>query len=167
MIKQSQSHRRLNKTKIKRAAQRILSSTGQHWAEISILFVGDRKMKKLNTIYRSMPKTTDVLSFPQQRSYESKNSKFKTQNSKLPSPLAASHFSLLTSHFLLGDVVISLPTAKRQAQTAGVTLYDEIYRLLIHGILHLLGYDHEGTAYKAKIMRKKEEEIFNAVKKTA
>ncbi len=126
-------------------------------------------MKKLNTIFRGMPKTTDVLSFPQQdsnklqvTSYGSKNPKLKTQNLKSPSSLVTRYSSLL-----LGDVAISVPTAKRQAQMSGVDFYDEIYRLLIHGILHLLGYDHEETDYKAKAMRKKEKEIFNALKKTA
>jgi probable rRNA maturation factor len=66
---------------------------------------------------------------------------------------------------LLGDVVISIPRAELQAKTYGWSFYDEIFRLLIHGTLHLLGYDHEKSVYKARLMKKKELEIFNAVKK--
>ena len=101
-------------------------------------------MQELNTIFRGVQKTTDVLSFPQ---------------------ITDSHFSPLTSHLLLGDIVINTPMAVVQARVSGRGFYDEIYRLLIHGILHLAGYDHEKSVYKADIMKKKEQEIFSAIKK--
>jgi len=61
---------------------------------------------------------------------------------------------------LLGDIIISTETAKRDAETQGIPFEDEIDFLLIHGTLHLLGYDHETTVSDAKIMKAKERELF-------
>lgn len=141
LIRNLQRHRSLNKEKILRTAGRILSLLEQPGAELSILFVGDRRMKQLNTQYRGIRRTTDVLSFEAGIPVEDEGSK------------------------ILGDVVISVPKAEAQAEEYGFGFYDEINRLLIHGTLHLLGYDHEQTAYMARKMRKKEEELFNAVTK--
>lgn len=145
-------------------------------AELSILFVGDRKMSHLNGLYRGINKTTDVLSFSQirEKKEEVRRKKGKVRSEKCEvrrkkstaaknvTPFSTSHFTLHSSHFLLGDVVISVPKAESQAADAGIGFYDEVRRLLIHGILHLLGYDHAGSYYRARKMRKKEEEIFNA-----
>jgi rRNA maturation RNase YbeY len=60
---------------------------------------------------------------------------------------------------LLGDVVISLPTAARQAVECGTSLDEEVVRLIIHGVLHLIGYDHERSEEEAERMRRKEKEI--------
>ncbi len=111
-------------------------------AELSVLFVGDRKMTELNSVYRGINKSTDVLSF----------------EAGLP-------FRQNFRDNILGDIVINIPRAEFQAKDSGAGFYDEIYRLLIHGTLHLLGYDHEKSGYRARVMRKKEEEIFNAIKK--
>jgi probable rRNA maturation factor len=142
LIKNQQRYQRLNKTKIIRAARKILSLLEQPTAELSILFVGDKKMMQLNTLFRGVPKSTDVLSF----------------DAKIPVRQSV-------SNPILGDIVINMHRAVSQAKIAGTGVYEEIYRLLIHGVLHLLGYDHEKSRYKAQVMRKKEEEIFNAFKK--
>ena len=106
------------------------------------MFVGDRRMKQLNTQYRGIRRTTDVLSF----------------ESSIP-------FIPDDADKVLGDIVISVPKAEAQAKEYGSGFHDEITRLLIHGTLHLLGYDHEQTEYKARKMRKKEEELIDAIKK--
>ncbi len=142
LIKNQQRHRLLNKTKITKTARQILSLLELPSAELSILFVGDRKMTELNYSYRGIRKSTDVLSF------------------EAAIPLRESG-----ADNVLGDIVISVPKAESQAEDYGMVFYDEIYRLMIHGILHLSGHDHEGSEYLARKMRKKEEEIFNAVKK--
>jgi len=111
-------------------------------AELSIMFVGDKKMSVLNAAYRGIDRSTDVLAFPQM------SGKWEVRNKKL-----------------LGDIVINVPRAESQAQMYGWGFYEEISRLLIHGTLHLMGYDHEKTVYMAGKMRKKEREILNAVKK--
>lgn len=79
--------------------------------------------------------------------------------------ISTSYFQLPTSHFLLGDIVVSVPAAEMQAEMRGVDFYDEIYRLLIHSVLHLLGYEHEKSSSRARAMRKKEGELLNALKK--
>jgi rRNA maturation RNase YbeY len=65
---------------------------------------------------------------------------------------------------LLGDVVISMPTAKRQAAEHGHGLYEEMSRLLVHGVLHLLGYDHERGPREAARMARKERTILRAIR---
>ena len=142
LIKNQQRHRPLNKTKITKTARKILSLLEQPSAELSILFVGDRKMRELNSAYRGILKSTDVLSFE-----------------------AAMPIKESGADNVLGDIVISVPKAESQAKDFGMIFYNEIYRLLIHGILHLSGYDHEASEYRAKKMRKKEREIFDAVTK--
>jgi probable rRNA maturation factor len=93
--------------------------------EVSLLLSDDATIQQLNRQYRDMDCPTDVLSFPQ-------------EDTKV-----------------LGDVVISLETAARQAVEYGTTLQEEVERLLAHGILHLFGYDHE-TAEDASIMEARE-----------
>lgn len=90
--------------------------------ELSILLTGDAEIQKLNHRYRHKNRPTDVLSFSQ---LEGKGN--------FPEPVS------------LGDVVISLQTAEKQANSAEIPLNEEILRLLIHGILHLLGYEHENV----------------------
>ena len=142
LIRNLQRHRSLNKERILRTGRRILSLLEQTKAELSIMFVGDRRMKQLNTQYRDIRRTTDVLSF----------------ESAIP-------FIPDDADNALGDIVISVPKAEAQAKEYGSGFYDEITRLLIHGTLHLLGYDHEQTEYTARKMRKKEEELIDAIKK--
>jgi len=140
-IKNLQRHRSLNKEGILKIADRILTLLEQTKAELSIMFVGDRRMKQLNTQYRNIRKTTDVLSF----------------EAGIPMPDETDK--------VLGDIVISVPKAEAQAKEYGSEFYDEITRLLIHGTLHLLGYDHEQTESMARKMIKKEEELIDAIKK--
>jgi len=142
LIRNSQRYRPLDKARITKAASNILSLLNQQHAELSILFVGDKKMTELNSSYRGINKTTDVLSFESGIPVETSD-----------------------SNNVLGDIVISVPKADAQAEEYGTSFHDELYRLLIHGTLHLLGYDHELSAHEAKKMTKKEQEIFNAAKK--
>jgi len=145
LIRNLQRHRPLDKPKITQAALDILSLSDPSvhaGTELSILFVGDKRMKELNTAYRGIRKSTDVLSFEAQI------------------PL---HKGM--DNNILGDIVINVPRAELQAGEFGTGFYEEIYRLLIHGTLHLLGYDHEKSVYGARKMRKKEQEIMDAVKK--
>jgi len=114
--------------------------------EVGILFVNDRRMRGLNLRYRGMDKTTDVLSFPQQ---------------EFSPPLP--HGISFTSPLLLGDIVISLPRAARQAEEYGTTLQEELERLIIHGLLHLAGYDHERGGREAALMRKMEAKLAGAL----
>ena len=106
--------------------------------ELSILLADDKKIRTLNKQYRGQDRATDVLSFSQNEGEENKPN----------------------SH-VMGDVVISTVTAKRQAAEHGLTLEEEIVLLLIHGILHLLGFDHERSNEEACHMKQKTRELFD------
>ena len=93
-------------------------------------------MRTLNRRYRRKDRTTDVLSFPFREG---------------PYPDV--------SGLALGDIVISLPAAERQAREAGDPLQRELDRLLVHGLLHLLGYDHEQGEVKARKMQTRERQL--------
>ncbi len=123
-----------------RTAEAVLSAARAETAELSILLVSDRRMRALNRRYRKKDRATDVLAFPLR---EARFSRFRGA--------------------LLGDVVISVQVAKRQAKEFGHGLRDEIERLLVHGILHLLGYDHERNAPDAAVMARKERAILRAI----
>lgn len=97
-------------------------------AELSIALVGDVEMQRLNASYRGKDRPTDVLSFEMGDETPGDGSR------------------------LLGDVAISLDTAARQAAERGVPVAEEIRVLLAHGILHLLGYDHERSRPEARRM---------------
>lgn len=119
--------------------------------ELSIVFVNDRRMKELNRVYRSIDRTTDILSFPLYNSMKDIRQGLKT----------------LPGGTLLGDIVINLHRTVEQAEEHGNTFYEELTFLLIHGLLHLTGYDHEVNAYQAGKMRKKELELIDALKEMA
>lgn len=135
LIKNQQRYQKLDRKKIAATASNILAALKQPGAELSILFVGNRKMHELNTAFRGVRKTTDVLSF------------------EAGLPLKDRPVNVL------GDIVINIYRAASQAEAANTGLYDEIYRLLVHGILHLLGYDHERGGADAKKMARKEREV--------
>ncbi|MDO8281984.1 MAG: rRNA maturation RNase YbeY [Thermodesulfovibrionia bacterium] len=139
LIKNQQRCRKLDRKKIASTAGNILTLLKQPDAELSILFVGNKRMQELNTAFRGIRKTTDVLSF-----------EAGLQLPGLPDNV-------------LGDVVINIYRAESQAEAADMGLYDEIYRLLIHGILHLLGYEHENGGSDEKKMVRKERAVQTAL----
>jgi probable rRNA maturation factor len=121
-----------------RLARAILSDVGEASAELGILFVGDQRMRGLNRRYRGKDSTTDVLAFAIRGV-----------------PHSSSH--------LLGDVVIAVPTAARQAKQGHRSLDEELTMLLVHGILHLCGYDHERSEKEARRMRRRERMILRSL----
>lgn len=121
--------------RLRKIAAATLRMLQQHRGELSIALVGDSEMRRLNARYRKKDRTTDVLSFPTEE-------------------------KLLTGRPLLGDVVISVGQARRQAKEGKRTLDEEMTILLIHGVLHLLGYDHERSTKDARIMGSLERKIY-------
>ena len=105
-----------------------------------MLIVDDARIRQLNARYRGIDRPTDVLGFAMREGL----------------------FADLHAQ-LLGDVVISAETALRQARARQHSLTEELTRLLIHGTLHLLGYDHEGSPADARLMRAKERELWRLV----
>ncbi|MFZ5876906.1 MAG: rRNA maturation RNase YbeY [Nitrospirota bacterium] len=124
---------KINVARMKRHARRILRATGLVNAELSLAFVDDADMRLLNATYRKLNEPTDVLAFA----------------------MTEGRFSEVNPQ-LLGDVVISAETAAFRARREGRPTSDELNTLLVHGILHLLGYDHERSAADARVMRAKE-----------
>jgi rRNA maturation RNase YbeY len=120
---------------LRRRVARILRALDRRDAEISIALVGDREIAELNARYRGRQGPTDVLSF---------------------SLLEGAHSERRGE--LLGDVVVSLETADRQARRARRGLDEELLRLVIHGTLHLLGHDHARAA-EARVMRGEERRL--------
>lgn len=100
-------------------------------AELSIVLTGDGEVRKLNRLYRKKDKTTDVLSFPLLEGKRLSNGK--------------------AGMVPLGDVVISLPQTRRQAAQQGREFKAELALLLVHGILHLLGYDHVSQSQEKRM----------------
>ena len=106
--------------------------------EVSVTFVNDKRIKDINNEFRGIDKSTDVLSFPLGVDGE---------YDKNPE----------TQKYMLGDVIISLEHAIKQADEFGHSIHREIVYLAVHSFLHLLGYDHVNDQDEAKIMRMKEE----------
>jgi len=120
------------------AVRALAEESVEAGSELSVVFVDDGEIRRLNREYRDTDAATDVLSFGQ------------IEGEAFARPEDAPRH--------LGDVVISVDTARRQAAEYGVPLQDEVAHLLVHGILHLLGYDHEETEDE-RMMREREEAI--------
>lgn len=125
---------------LRKKLRKLLRSVGHPKAEVSVLFTGDRAMRSLNRRYRGNDRTTDVLSFA----------------------LREGMFPRVQP-MVLGDIVISLPAASRQAEQAGHSLIREVDRLLVHGLLHLIGYDHEQGPHEALRMERKEQKLLKGL----
>ncbi len=124
---------------VRRDAQRLLAALAVD-GELSIALIGDAEMHALNRDYRGKDRPTDVLAFALREGED-----------------AGIHPDVL------GDVVISLDTAARQAAARGVPVADEVRVLLAHGILHLLGYDHERSPADARRMFAKQRALLRAL----
>jgi probable rRNA maturation factor len=147
-LRTTMRRRRLNARRLTSAAQALMRAAGAGDATLSLSLVGDAAMRRLNREHRGKDRATDVLSFPLLSHAERRRAPARA-------PGAA-------GERLLGDVVISLDTAARQASAYGATLDAEVRRLLIHGILHLLGFDHERPRDRAR-MRTQERRLADAI----
>lgn len=139
----SRLRRRLRLSLLHALAGKILKAAGASRSDLSLLLVGDGTMRRLNRRYRRKDRTTDVLAFP------------------MP---VTRHVSPVTPA-PLGDVVISLPQAARQAARAGHSLERELAVLVTHGVLHLLGYDHERSGREARRMLRREQAVLRRVER--
>lgn len=139
LIENQQKIIKINQRKIREVAKKVLQHLkADDKTEVSILFTDDKFISSLNNKYRGIDKPTDVLSFSLLEGAD-----------KSPE---------VESEKLLGDIIISIETAQRQADTLNHSIEKELTVLLIHGLLHLTGYDHEKDQ-DYKIMREKENEI--------
>lgn len=137
LIRNAQRKIPLDRNMLKKNTGIVLESLGQKNAELSILFTNDAKIRGLNYNYRDKDQPTDVLSFPQDEDAVDEDGRR-----------------------ILGDVVISVQTADRQARDHELTLEQELMLLTIHGVLHLLGHDHERSAKEAAFMKRTTKKVF-------
>jgi rRNA maturation RNase YbeY len=126
--------------RLRARARRLLGAVGENRSELSIALVDDARMCALNTEWRGKRRTTDVLAFP------------------LREGEGADH-----CRGLLGDVVIGVETARRRARSRHRAPDDELARLLVHGVLHLLGVDHVRGS-EARAMRAEERRLLRLVR---
>ena len=121
---------------VKRQVWRIMAYLGCTERELSVVFGSDGLLQELNRTYRHKDRATNVLAFPQHPTYEGE-------------PVTA----------MLGDVIVSLPTAAREAYALQQSLEERVVYLVLHGILHLLGYDHERSAAQRRHMEALERQV--------
>lgn len=125
------AYRKLNiQELLRKAAETTLIREGNGVGDLTLVLTGDKKIKELNKQFRGIDLPTDVLSFP-------------TENREKGAQY-------------LGDILVSVPRAKVQAKEAGHSLNEEITLLTVHGVLHLLGYDHSDAAGKAEMWKAQE-----------
>ena len=127
-------------SRIEQTAQAILDALDFPEGELSILIVDDSQIAHLNEQYLNRIGPTNVIAFP----------------------MHEGRFSSLSPQ-LLGDVVISAETAEKEGQLAGIDSENRFFELLIHGVLHLFGYDHENDPKDALKMEKKSRELFRSI----
>ena len=121
---------------IREKVGKVLNALACHEGELSILLVDDPKMTELNQAYRGKAGPTNVLAFPM-----------------------TEEDGQGVASGMLGDIVISVDSAQRESEETGENLENTVYRLLVHGVLHLLGFDHELSPDDALRMEKEQERL--------
>ena len=142
LINDRQNNHKISPEMIRKKAQAILNALDCPDGELSILIVNDSRIEALNKQYFNRYGPTNVIAFP----------------------MREGKFANITPQ-LLGDVVISVETAYQEGINAEISVEERFIQLLIHGILHLFGYDHETTEQKALKMEKKSEELMKLIEK--
>jgi len=140
LIDNRQKKYKISRTTVQQKTTDILNALDYHDAELSILIVDDPQIAILNKKYLRRNGPTNVIAFP----------------------MRTEQFSNINPE-LLGDVVISIETAEKEGKSIGISMEERFTQLLVHGILHLLGYDHEKSEKEADKMEKKSEEILKLI----
>lgn len=140
LIENQQSKHPISIEKVQKNAQAILNALDSPEAELSVLLVDDTQIAQLNRAYLNRKGSTNVIAFPMR---EGLHSDINPQ--------------------LIGDVVISMDTCSKEAKEADLSMDRRFYQLLIHGILHLFGYDHIHSSEQALVMDTKSDELLALV----
>jgi probable rRNA maturation factor len=147
LIDNRQEKQKIDILRLRQAALNILHTLEcQDQCELSIVLVDDQEIQQLNREYRGIDRSTDVLSFAQQETIDPRFIQPHVKDTSFPC--------------ILGDVILSIETTQKQAEEHGHSFEKELNVLLIHGILHLLGYDHH-TDDDASIMERLEQTLLN------
>ncbi|GBC63717.1 16S rRNA maturation RNase YbeY [Desulfonema ishimotonii] len=144
LIANRQACRTLPEEKIQKTARIILNALGCPDGELSLLIADDPVIAVYNQDYLRRQGPTNVIAFP----------------------MREGEFSDVTPH-LLGDVVISVETAAREGEKMGITFEERFDQLLVHGILHLFGYDHEQDEAEAERMEQKSDALLALIREAA
>ncbi|MCK9195564.1 MAG: rRNA maturation RNase YbeY, partial [Syntrophales bacterium] len=138
LIENRQKKITLNRRQVRNSLVRLLKRLGLEDRELSLLLVDNEEIRELNRLYLGRDYPTNVISFSMSEgAYGDVNPQ------------------------LLGDIIISVEKAMSEGETSGASLKESLDFLMIHGLLHLLGYDHEsGDTQEARRMQDKEEELF-------
>lgn len=131
---------RIDKNFLKEVAKKVLIGENRKERDLSIALVGFGRIKELNKKYRGKNQTTDVLAFA-----------------------VDSTFQIPDSRFNFGEIIICPAQVKKNAKKFNTTFRKELIRILIHGILHILGYEHEKDRGAAEKMEKKEEKYLEQI----
>jgi probable rRNA maturation factor len=131
----------INNSFLKKVARIILNKEKRNNLELSVAFVNKDKIKELNKKYRGKDGATDVLSFNQLEFIDKK----------------------LKAKKMLGEIIICPQEVKKNATKFKMSFEEEIINCLIHGILHLIGYDHENFLKEAKLMERKQKYYFSKI----
>ncbi len=141
LIENRQKRIEIASPRVRQEINSVLKFLDSADSEVSILIVDDEEIAEINHQYLDRNWPTNVIAFS----------------------MREGDFGEINPH-VLGDIIISVDTALRDARQGGLSFEDEFVYLIIHGLLHLLGYDHETSEEDAKIMQEKEKEIFLHVK---
>ena len=155
LIRDSQRSLRTDKKRIKTIIEDLLISLGLQGKTLSILFVNNRTIKKMNKSWFDKDKPTNVISF----SYIGSSPAFPQDGCGKRTPMKADQ-----SAELIGDIVISLEKAREEAEKAGRPFYERLFALVIHGLLHTLGFDHEVARNEARRMKYREQKLLGYVR---
>ena len=132
LIKNSQGLLKLDRRRLKRATEDLLAYSGLQDRDLSILLTDDRKISALNRKCFGKDSPTNVISFSYLDGFQDE---------------------------VLGDLIISVERAQQEAQLAGMPFYERLFALIIHGLLHVLGFDHEKGGPEARRMRYREHKL--------
>lgn len=141
-IKNQQKKQKADLGRLRRSLKRILKTLDCENSEVSVILVDDERIREINRQYLQRDRPTNVISFAMTEGYDGD-----------------------LHPEILGDIIISIETAARDAMKAKLDFMDEVEFLLIHGLLHLLGYNHEDTPLdEAQKMKTKERELFRMLR---
>jgi probable rRNA maturation factor len=140
LIENQQSKHPISIERVQKSAQAILNALDSPEGELSVLLVDDTRITQLNQDYLNRKGPTNVIAFPMREGLHAE----------------------INPH-LIGDVVISMDTCAKEAQEVDISIDQRFYQLLIHGILHLFGYDHIHSSEEALVMDAKSDELLALV----
>ncbi|MCD6550271.1 rRNA maturation RNase YbeY [bacterium] len=133
---------------VKNIVETVLKGENKEKKRISLAFVGPRRIKEINRRYRKKNRVTDVLSFPESEVEMKEFGVGELQENKN----------------ILGEIVVCLKEVKKNSRRYQISFETELARVIIHGVLHLLGYDHEKSEEEKEKMQKKEEYYLSLLK---